>query len=100
MVTTNTHIGNYGVLEDESQSKGISISGLICKDFSFNFSRPSGTESLYNYLEKHNLVTISDVDTRALVNYIRKNGAMNAVISTEIGQEKNCLKNFRNYQVW
>ena len=92
MVTTNTHIGNYGVLEDESQSKGISISGLICKDFSFNFSRPSGTESLYNYLEKHNLVTISDVDTRALVNYIRKNGAMNAVISTEIGQEKKLLK--------
>ena len=92
MVTTNTHIGNYGVLEDESQSKGISISGLICKDFSFNFSRPSGTESLYNYLEKHNLVTISDIDTRALVNYIRKNGAMNAVISTEIGQEKKLLK--------
>ena len=92
MVTTNTHIGNYGVLEDESQSRGISISGLICKDFSFNFSRPSGTESLYNYLEKHNLVTISDVDTRALVNYIRKNGAMNAVISTEIGQEKKLLK--------
>ena len=28
MVTTNTHIGNYGVLEDESQSKEISISGL------------------------------------------------------------------------
>ena len=31
MVTTNTHIGNYGVLESESQSDQISISGLICK---------------------------------------------------------------------
>ena len=28
------------------------------------------------------MVVISDVDTRALVNYIRKNGAMNAAIST------------------
>ena len=37
MVTTNTHIGNYGVLEDESQSKGISISGLICKDLVLTF---------------------------------------------------------------
>jgi carbamoyl-phosphate synthase small subunit len=92
MVTTNTHIGNYGVLNQESQSKTISISGLICKDFSFNYSRPSGDQSLYNYLKRHELVTISDVDTRALVNYIREHGAMNAVISTEVGDEERLLK--------
>ena len=92
MVTTNTHIGNYGILKEESQSKSISIAGLICKDFSFTYSRPAGEESLYDYLERHKLVTISDVDTRALVNYIRQHGAMNAVISTEIGQEERLLK--------
>ena len=92
MVTTNTHIGNYGVLNQESQSKTISISGLICKDFSFNYSRPSGDQSLYKYLKRHELVTISDVDTRALVNYIREHGAMNAVISTEVGDEERLLK--------
>jgi carbamoyl-phosphate synthase small subunit len=86
MVTTNTHIGNYGVKDSEAQSDGITIAGLICKDFSFPYSRPLAEESLYDYLTKHNLVTISDVDTRALVNYIRKNGAMNAVISTEVDQ--------------
>ena len=92
MVTTNTHIGNYGVLNQESQSKTISISGLICKDFSFNYSRPSGDQSLYKYLKRHEWVTISDVDTRALVNYIREHGAMNAVISTEVGAEERLLK--------
>ena len=92
MVTTNTHIGNYGILNQESQSKTISISGLICKDFSFNYSRPSGDQSLYKYLKRHELVTISDVDTRALVNYIREHGAMNAVISTEVGAEERILK--------
>ena len=91
MVTTNTHIGNYGVLEEESQSKKISIAGLICKDFSFNYSRPNSEESLYDYLKRQKLVTISDVDTRALVNYIRKHGAMNAVISTEVGAENRLL---------
>ena len=96
MVTTNTHIGNYGVLLEESQSKRISIAGLICKDFSFNYSRPSASESLFDYLESHKLVTISDVDTRALVNYIRENGAMNAVISTEIGHEKRLLNELSN----
>ena len=92
MVTTNTHIGNYGIQKDESQSKGITIAGLICKDFSFNYSRPSGDESLFDYLERHKLVTVADVDTRALVNYIRKHGAMNAVISTEVGGEERLLK--------
>ena len=92
MVTTNTHIGNYGVIKQESQSKAISISGLICKDFSFNYSRPSGEESLQSYLEYYKLVTICDVDTRALVNYIRENGAMNAVISTKTEKEERLLK--------
>ena len=92
MVTTNTHVGNYGIIEEESQSEHISIAGLICKDFSFNYSRPGGEESLFTYLEKNNLVTISDVDTRALVNYIRENGAMNAVISTETERKEELLK--------
>lgn len=84
MVTTNAHIGNYGVNKDDAQSDEVMISGLICKNFSFNYSRPNSDESLYEYLEKHRLVTISDVDTRALVRYIREHGAMNAVISTEV----------------
>ena len=96
MVTTNTHIGNYGFLESESQWGQISISGLICKDFSFSYSRPDAEMSLFEYLEKQKLVTISDVDTRALVNYIRENGAMNAVISTEIEKEKELIKKLQN----
>ena len=96
MVTTNTHIGNYGFLESESQWDQISISGLICKDFSFSYSRPDAEMSLFEYLEKQKLVTISDVDTRALVNYIRENGAMNAVISTEIEKEKELIKKLQN----
>lgn len=83
MVTTNAHIGNYGVNDAEAQSDSVMISGLICKNFSFNFSRVDHNGPLHTYLEKNKLVTISDVDTRALVSYIRKHGAMNALISTE-----------------
>ena len=96
MVTTNTHIGNYGFFESESQWDQISISGLICKDFSFSYSRPDAEMSLFEYLEKQKLVTISDVDTRALVNYIRENGAMNAVLSTEIEKEEELIKKLQN----
>jgi carbamoyl-phosphate synthase small subunit len=83
MVATNAHIGNYGVNENEVESDGIKISGLVCKNFSFNYSRVDSSESLEQYFIKQNLICISDVDTRALVSYIRDNGAMNAVICTD-----------------
>lgn len=83
MVSTNAHIGNYGVHQDETDSDGIKISGLVCKNFSFDYSRVAASESLFDYFSKKQLVVVSDVDTRALVSYIRDNGAMNAVISTD-----------------
>jgi len=83
MLTTNAHIGNYGVNDNEIESDSIKISGLVCKNFSFNYSRDNAQDSLENYFEKQNLMAISDIDTRAVVHYIRDKGAMNALISTE-----------------
>jgi carbamoyl-phosphate synthase small subunit len=84
MVTTNAHIGNYGTLAEESESDKAKISGLICKNFSYTHSRAAADSSLQEFLEDSNLFAISDVDTRALVTYIRENGAMNAIISTDV----------------
>lgn len=83
MVTTNAHIGNYGTNENEEEADTAQISGLICKNFSYYHSRPAADMSLQDFLAKTNLFAISDVDTRALVTYIRENGAMNAVITTD-----------------
>lgn len=84
MVTTNAHIGNYGTNEEEVESDSVKIAGLIVKNFSYEYSRVSADSSLQEFLEANNLLAISDVDTRALVSYIRDNGTMNAVISTEV----------------
>ena len=94
MIATNAHIGNYGVNDEETESESIKIAGLICRNFSFEYSNKNANGSLLDYFVKQNLVAISDVDTRALVTYIRENGAMNAIISTEtnnIDQLKNKL---------
>lgn len=84
MVTTNAHIGNYGASLEEVESDSVKIAGLICKNFSYDYSRPNADMSLLEFLDKNNLLAISDVDTRALVSYIRDNGAMNALISTKV----------------
>ena len=83
MVTANAHIGNYGVNASEVESEGIKISGLVVRNFSFEHSRVDSDGNLKDWFVAHNLVAISDVDTRALVSYIRDHGAMNAIISTE-----------------
>lgn len=85
MVTTNAHIGNYGVSDIDVESDSIKISGLVCKNYTNEFSRPAaGAYPIQDYFEKENLVAISDVDTRALVRHIRSKGAMNAIVSSEI----------------
>lgn len=84
MVTTNAHIGNYGATAKETESDTVKISGLICRNFSYTHSRKDAQESLESFLNKNHLFAISDVDTRALVSHIRDNGAMNAVISSDV----------------
>jgi carbamoyl-phosphate synthase small subunit len=83
MITTNAHIGNYGVHSDEVESDSMKIAGLICKNFNKGFSRELADGDLCQYFQDQNKIVVSDVDTRALVRYIRDKGAMNAIISTE-----------------
>lgn len=84
MVTANAHIGNYGATDVETESDKVKISGLICRNFSYNYSRKDAQESLEQFLDKSDLFAISDVDTRALVAHIRDNGSMNALITTDV----------------
>lgn len=84
MVTANAHIGNYGATDVETESDTVKIAGLICRNFSYTYSRQDAQESLESFLKKSNLFAISDVDTRALVAHIRDNGAMNAVITSDV----------------
>ena len=83
MVTTNAHIGNYGIDEDDTESEKIQIAGLVCKNYNINYSRHMADKSIQTYFEEENLVGISDIDTRSLVRHIRHKGAMNAIISSE-----------------
>ena len=83
LIMNTAHIGNYGVKDDELESDGMKIAGLVTKKFSSNFSRYNGDGSLQEFMEKDNCTGISDIDTRALVRHIRNAGAMNAIISSE-----------------
>ncbi|MBY5959329.1 glutamine-hydrolyzing carbamoyl-phosphate synthase small subunit [Membranicola marinus] len=84
LVSTNVHVGNYGCKDSEQESDGVKIAGFVCRNFSDHYSRKQGDQSLQAYFEDNKVVGISNIDTRALVRKIRTEGAMNAIISSEI----------------
>lgn len=83
LITTNVHIGNYGVKSEEQESSGIRIEGLVCRNFTVPFSREQADGSIQDYFTENGLVGISGIDTRSVVRHIRSKGAMNGVISSE-----------------
>ncbi|MFM9985384.1 MAG: glutamine-hydrolyzing carbamoyl-phosphate synthase small subunit [Flavobacteriales bacterium] len=78
------HIGNYGVHEHEIESDNCKVAGIIIKKFSDTASRIGPVGTLQDYLVRDRVTGICDIDTRALVRHIRKDGAMNCIISTEV----------------
>lgn len=84
IVMASPHIGNYGVELSEVESESIKIAGLVCKKFNNGFSRVRAQKSLQDYFEESAVVSICEVDTRAIVRYIRDKGVMNCIISSEI----------------
>lgn len=96
IVMANAHIGNYGVEDLDVESDSVKIAGMVCKKFNHGFSRPRSKKSLQTYFEENNIVSISDVDTRALVRYIRDKGAMNCIISSETTDVEALKKQLKN----
>ena len=84
LVSTNVHVGNYGIKNNESESSKIQIEGLICKEYTNAFSRKQADSNITDYFLENGLVGITGIDTRAVVRHIRTKGAMNAIVSSEI----------------
>lgn len=79
---TCPHIGNYGINPEDVESRRPFVAGFIVRELSAVTSNWRATESLAHYLERHGIVGIEGLDTRALVRHIRERGAMRGVIST------------------
>ena len=77
----------------------IKIAGLICKNFSYDYSRPAADESLEDFFEKI-ISCYFRCRYTSLVSYIRDNGAMNAVISTDVDNIEGLKKQLAEVPIW
>lgn len=83
LIMNTVHVGNYGVKDEDIESDGVKIRGLIGRNLEDLYSRKLAKSSLDEYLKTNKIVSIEGVDTRALVAHIRTKGAMNCIISSE-----------------
>lgn len=77
---THPHIGNVGTNSEDEESNQVFVSGLIIRDLPLAMSNWRATENLSDYLTRHNIVAISEIDTRQLTRHLRKHGAMKACV--------------------
>ena len=79
-------IGNYGVNDEdiESHNRRIQVGGFVIKELSPVVSNFRASRSLSEYLTAEGIMGIAGIDTRALTRHIRVAGAIGGVMSTEV----------------
>ncbi|MFV0547641.1 MAG: glutamine-hydrolyzing carbamoyl-phosphate synthase small subunit [Limnobaculum xujianqingii] len=77
---TYPHIGNVGTNSSDEESTSVHAQGLIIRDLPLIASNYRNQEGLSEYLKRHNIVAIADIDTRKLTRLLREKGAQNGCI--------------------
>lgn len=72
---TYPHIGNTGTNSEDEESPAIHAQGLIIRDLPLVASNFRSEETLSEYLKRHHVVGIADIDTRKLTRILREKGA-------------------------
>ncbi len=91
-------IGNYGLTDEDYESKIPSIGGFIVKEINDEPSNFRYTKTLSEIMEEYNIVGISGVDTRKLTRIIREHGSMKAMITYKESSLEDSLKKINEYQ--
>ncbi|RKY88286.1 carbamoyl phosphate synthase small subunit [candidate division KSB1 bacterium] len=79
---TYPQIGNYGINDEDIESRSIFVEGFIVKEGSPIVSNWRAKKSLDEYLKEKGIVGIQRIDTRELTRHIRNYGAKKGIIST------------------
>lgn len=81
VIMTYPLIGNYGVTDEDYESKNITIGGLIVRDYNDSPSNFRYTKTLSELLEENKIPGISGIDTRKLTRTIRNEGSQLGIIT-------------------
>ena len=85
-------IGNYGVNDEDMESSGPRVAGVIVKEYTETHSNFRSSSSLGDWLTRHGITAVQGIDTRMLTRMIRTQGALRGVLSTTELDDKRLLE--------
>jgi carbamoyl-phosphate synthase small subunit len=98
VVMTYPLIGNYGITNEDFESKNPSIGGLIVREYNDSPSNFRYSKTLGETMEEYGIVGIQDIDTRKLVRIIRNEGSMKALITDIDRPLQDCMALIHDYE--
>lgn len=90
-------IGNYGITDDDYESKSLALKALIVREYNNYPSNFRYTKTLSELLEESNVPGLEGIDTRKLVRTIRDKGSMVAMLCDESFSTEEALKLTKSY---
>ena len=78
---TYPHIGNYGINVYDMESNRPYVRGFIAREFTHTHSNHRATEGLEEFTTAHGVISISGIDTRALVRRLRQGGVVKGIVA-------------------
>lgn len=93
---TCPHIGNYGVTQEDVESRRVWAEGFVVKEASALTSNWRSRQQLHAYLEAARIVAIEGLDTRALTRHLREHGSQQGVITHVEPDSKRVVEKAKN----
>jgi len=95
VVMTYPIIGNYGVTDEDYETKILSIGGLVVREYNDIPSNFRYTKTLAEILEDYNIPAIEGIDTRMLTRAIRDKGCSRAYLCDYDVKNEDALKHLQ-----
>lgn len=96
VVMTYPLIGNYGISDEDFESRVPTIGGMIVREYNDIPSNFRYTKTLSEIMEEYDIPGVSGIDTRKLTRHIRTFGSLRAAIvdgETDIEEALKLIKN-------
>ena len=99
VLMTYSLIGNYGITDEDFESKNVSVGGLIVREYNDIPSNFRYTKTLSEVLEENNVPGISGVDTRTIAKIIRDEGSQRVMITSINTSKEEALKKIKSHHM-
>ena len=96
VVMTYPLIGNYGITDEDFETRIPTMGGLIVREYNALPSNFRYTKTLSEILEEYNIPGISGVDTRRITRIIRNEGCQRVIITDAGVSREEALERLRN----